>query len=218
MAGYDVILFDLDGTLTDPGEGITRSVAYALERFGIQVADRTVLYPFIGPPLVDSFQKYYGFSDEQAAQAVGWFRAYFRERGIFENRVYAGVGDMLQALQQAGKTLIVATSKPEVFATRIMAYFDLAQYVTYIAGSNLDETRTRKAEVIAYALDACGITDTRGVVMVGDREYDMEGARQNGLDAIGVLYGYGSREELKCAGATHIVTSVEELQSLLLVE
>lgn len=218
MAGYDVILFDLDGTLTDPGEGITRSVAYALERFGIQVADRTALYPFIGPPLPDSFRKYYGFSDEQAAQAMTYYRDYFSEKGLFENTVYDGVDEMLQVLRQAGKTLIVATSKPEVFAKRILAHFGLRSYFTCIAGSHLDGTRCHKNEVIAYALGSCGITDTRGVVMVGDREYDMEGARQNGLDAIGVLYGYGSREELKCAGATHIVTSVEELQSLLLVE
>lgn len=218
MAGYDVILFDLDGTLTDPGEGITRSVAYALERFGIQVTDRTTLYPFIGPPLIHSFQQYYGFSAEQASQAVDYYREYFAVTGILENNVYPGIETMLYTLTQAGKTLVLATSKPEPFARRIMEHFQLTEYFTYIAGSRMDETRTGKDEVIAYALQSIGVTDTAATVMVGDREYDMEGARQNGLDAMGVLYGYGSREELKCAGATHIVASVEELQSLLLVE
>ena len=218
MAGYAYILFDLDGTLTDPGEGITRSVAHALRHFGIEVTDRTTLYPFIGPPLLDSFRRYYGFSDEQAAQAVGWFREYFETTGLFENTVYPGVPEMLAALTAAGKRLVLATSKPEVFARRILEHFSLASYFTYIAGANMDETRTRKADVVAYALESAGVADASRAVMVGDREYDVLGAREAGLSTVGVLYGYGSRAELEQAGAIAIASSVDQLQAVLLAE
>lgn len=218
MAGYAYILFDLDGTLTDPGEGITRSVAYALRHFGIEVTDRTTLYPFIGPPLRESFQRYYGFSDEQTTQAVGWFREYFETVGLFENTVYPGVPEMLAALTAAGKRLVLATSKPEAFARQILEHFSLASYFAYIAGANMDETRTRKAEVVAYALKSVGITDLSRAVMVGDREYDVRGAREAGLATVGVLYGYGSRAELEQAGAIATAASVEQLQAILLAE
>ena len=218
MAGYAYILFDLDGTLTDPGEGITRSVAHALRHVGIEVTDRTTLYPLIGPPLLDSFRRYYGFSDEQAAQAVGWFREYFETTGLFENTVYPGVPEMLAALTAAGKRLVLATSKPEVFARRILEHFSLASYFTYIAGANMDETRTRKADVVAYALESAGVADASRAVMVGDREYDVLGAREAGLSTVGVLYGYGSRAELEQAGAIAIASSVEQLQAVLLAE
>lgn len=213
---YETILFDLDGTLTDPGEGITKSVAYALQKYSIEVTDRSVLYPFIGPPLVDSFQKYYGFSPEQAEQAVVYYREYFRETGLFENEVYDGVEDLLASLRSAGKRVILATSKPEVFARRILDHFGLTRYFDVIAGALLDGSRMHKADVIAYALDTAGITDKSSVVMVGDREQDVKGAEKTGLPCIGVLYGYGSREELTAAGATAIVESVEELQQFLL--
>lgn len=213
---YNTILFDLDGTLTDPGEGITKSVAYALQKYSIEVTDRSVLYPFIGPPLVDSFQKYYGFSPEQAEQAVVYYREYFRETGLFENEVYDGVEDLLASLRSAGKRVILATSKPEVFARRILDHFGLTRYFDVIAGALLDGSRMHKADVIAYALDTAGITDKSSVVMVGDREQDVKGAEKTGLPCIGVLYGYGSREELTAAGATAIVESVEELQQFLL--
>ena len=215
---YTTILFDLDGTLTDPGVGITRSVAHALHRFGIEVADHTTLYPFIGPPLIPSFQRYYGFSAEQAAQAVAYYREYFAVTGMFENEVYPGIETMLQTLLAAGKTLVLATSKPESFALQIMQHFQLDKYFAVMAGSRMDETRTGKDEVIAYVLKIAGVTDTTSAIMVGDREYDVAGAQQNGLGAIGVLYGYGSREELERAGADHIAANVEELQSLLLAE
>ena len=213
---YETILFDLDGTLTDPGEGITKSVAYALQKYSIEVADRSVLYPFIGPPLVDSFQKYYGFSPKQAEQAVVYYREYFRETGLFENEVYDGVEDLLSSLKSAGKRVILATSKPEVFARQILDHFGLTRYFDVIAGALLDGSRMHKADVIAYALDTAGITDKSSVVMVGDREQDVKGAEKTGLPCIGVLYGYGSREELTAAGATAIVESVEELQQFLL--
>lgn len=213
---YQTILFDLDGTLTDPGEGITNAVAYALHKYGIEVTDRTTLYPFIGPPLKESFEGFYGFSPEQAEQAVAYYREHFRDIGIFENVVYDGAEELLAAVKAAGKKIILATSKPEEFARRILEHFGLTGYFDGVYGSCLDGTRRHKDEVIAHALADSGITDLSGVVMVGDREQDVLGAAKNNLPTIGVLYGYGSREELTTAGATHIVESVEELKQYLL--
>ena len=212
------LLSDLDGTLNDSAQGIHRCVQYALEKCGTPEPDAEKLRPFIGPPLLDSFRRYYGFSDEQAAQAVGWFREYFETTGLFENTVYPGVPEMLAALTAAGKRLVLATSKPEVFARRILEHFSLASYFTYIAGANMDETRTRKADVVAYALESAGVADASRAVMVGDREYDVLGAREAGLSTVGVLYGYGSRAELEQAGAIAIASSVEQLQAVLLAE
>ncbi len=208
---YNTILFDLDGTLTDPGVGITNSVAYALKKWGIKVADRTTLYPFIGPPLVDSFQRFFGFSTEQSEQAVVYYREYFREKGMFENEVYEGVEEMLRTLKAAGKRLVIATSKPEEFAVKILEHFGLARYFEYIVGATMDSSRSKKGDVIAYALKSCNITDRADAVMVGDREHDVLGAKENGLDSIGVLFGYGSREELEKAGATYVAETVEDI-------
>ncbi len=208
---YDVILFDLDGTLTDTGLGVTNAAAYALEQYGITVLDRTELERFVGPPLHESFMRFYGFSEEQAFEAVEVYREYYRDKGLFENTIYNGMEAVLKQLSEAGKTLLVATSKPEVFARRILEKLGIADYFTYIAGANLDGTRTKKAEVIAYALREGGIEDGTKAVMVGDREYDIFGAREFGMDSIGVLFGYGSRGELEAAGATYIAESVEDI-------
>ncbi len=212
MKTYNTILFDLDGTLTDPGLGITNSVMYALKKYGIEVSDRSELYKFIGPPLAESFEKYYGFSTEESYKAVDCYREYYRDRGLYENTVYDGIEDLLKELKAAGKTLIVATSKPEVFAKEVLRHFGLDKYFEYIAGGNLDGTRTVKAEVIAYALDSCGITDKENAVMVGDRMHDIVGAKTVGIDSIGVLFGYGSREELENAGADYIAEGVENIK------
>jgi len=201
---YEYCFFDLDGTLTDPGIGITNSVMYALEKYHITVSDRSELYQFIGPPLLDSFQRFYGFSPEQAMEAVNYYREYYRETGIFENRVYDGIPAVLKRLESHGKKIVLATSKPEGFAKQILEHFDLMRYFAFVAGANMDETRTKKDEVIGYALESCGITDISKVVMIGDREYDILGARKFGMDSIGVLFGYGSRAELKEAGATYL--------------
>ncbi|KAI4447097.1 5'-nucleotidase [Eubacterium plexicaudatum ASF492] len=208
---YQNLLFDLDGTLTDPGVGITNSVAYALEKFGIQTQERSQLYPFIGPPLQDSFERFYGFSQEDAKQAVGYYREYFKEKGIFENKVYDGMARLLESLCDAGKNLYVATSKPEIFAVRILDYFSLSRYFTFVAGSNLDGTRSKKEDVIAYALHAAKISDLSDVVMIGDREYDIAGAKKNGIASVGVLYGYGGRQELENAGADYIAACQEDI-------
>ena len=213
---WTTVLVDLDGTLTDPGEGITNSVAHALRRFGLPVPPRPQLYKFIGPPLADSFQQYYGLSSEQARQGIAFYREYFRDRGIFENTVYQGIPALLAALKDAGCTVVMATSKPELFAQRIADHFGLTQYFDCIAGASMDETRVRKADVIEYALDRIGLQDRDAAVMVGDREHDVLGARQAGLRTIGVLYGYGSRAELEQAGAAAIAADVPSLRALLL--
>lgn len=211
MSKYDIILFDLDGTLTDPGMGITNSVMHALKKYGIEVENRETLYKFIGPPLIDSFEKYYGFSHEEAVKSVDYYREYYADKGIYENEVYNGIEAMLQKLSEEGKKIILATSKPEPFAREILRHFGLYKYFLFAAGSTMNETRTNKADVIEYALAECNITDKSSVVMVGDREHDIIGANKNGIDSIGVLFGYGSREELENAGATYIAETVEDI-------
>ncbi len=218
MKKYNLILFDLDGTLTDPGEGISNSVAYALNKFGISVADKRELYKFIGPPLHESFEKFYGFSEAKAKLAVEYYREYYKDKGIFENFLYDGVEELLLALKESGKRIVLATSKPELFAKRILDHFGLSSYFHFVAGANLDGTRTDKAEVIAYALENCGRDEPSGVLMVGDREHDIIGAKANGIDSVGVLFGYGSKEELERAGADHIVGNIQEILKLILEE
>lgn len=213
---YQVILFDLDGTLTDPGEGITNSVAYALNKYGITVSDKKELYRFIGPPLHESFEEYYDFSQEKAMQAVAYYREYFTQKGIYENLVYDGIQDLLESLKEAGKKVILATSKPEPFAKQILEYFHLSDYFDFAAGSNMDGTLTRKADVIGYALESCQISEYSKVVMIGDRKHDVLGAAQFGIDTIGVLYGYGSEEELKSAGAVYLAERPEHILQFIM--
>ncbi|MDO5348312.1 MAG: HAD family hydrolase [Lachnospiraceae bacterium] len=249
------LLFDLDGTLTDPMVGITKSVQYALRRYGIEEPELTKLTPFIGPPLRDSFMKYYQFSKEQADEAVWVYREYFAEKGIFENEELPGIRSMLERLQKAGKVLLVATSKPEKFARQILEYFQLDSYFTFIGGADMGETRVKKEDVIRYVMEHQWASshicleadqqktdaqksdqqkadaqkpdqqkaDSQAVmawkaeaVMVGDREHDIIGAKINGLQSVGVLMGYGSREELELAGADRIASDAEELTQILL--
>lgn len=213
---YQWILFDLDGTLTDPGEGITNSVAYALRQFGITPPPREQLYPFIGPPLTDSCNRYYGFTPEQAVKAVEQYRVYFAEKGIYENRVYDGIKQLLESLRQSGRRLAVASSKPEPFVHTIMEHFSLGDYFDFVGGALMDETRIKKGDVIAHVIKNTGISDRSQVLMVGDRAYDVWGATEQGLDSAGVLYGYGSRAELAEAGATYLVEYVSDLAAICL--
>ena len=201
---YQNILFDLDGTLTDPGMGITNSVIYALKKFKIDVEDRTSLYRFIGPPLKGSFEEFYGFSEEQSELAVQYYREYFKKQGMLENEVYDGIPELLKQLREKNKTLIVATSKPEPFTLEILRHFQLLDYFNFVAGATMDDTRNKKSDIIRYALESCHITDKSTAVMIGDRKHDIIGAKENGLDSIGVLFGYGDYEELTAAGATYI--------------
>lgn len=202
---YKYLLFDLDGTLTDPGIGITNSVMYALRKFGIHVDNRESLYRFIGPPLKDSFGMVYGFSDANCDLAIQYYREYFSKQGMFENVVYEGIPSLLKQLKDNGKILIVATSKPEAFSIEILRHFCLFDYFDFVAGASFDESRSKKADVIRYALESCQIHEKSSAIMIGDRKHDIIGAIENGLDSLGVLYGYGSFEELKNAGASYLV-------------
>lgn len=215
MRDYKYILFDLDGTLTDPKEGITKSVAYALKHFGIDVEDLDTLCKFIGPPLKDSFMHYYGLSEDDAHLAVEKYREYFEPCGMFQNKVYDGVENLLKELKTSGKEIVLATSKPGVYAQKILEHFHLDSYFSYVAGSELDGRRVKKGDVIAYALEKMNIKECSQAVMIGDREHDIIGAKEHGLSCIGVLYGYGSREEFERYGADCIVETVSELMEEL---
>ena len=212
---FQSILFDLDGTLTDAAPGITNSVKYALSKFGIDETDDNKLRKFLGPPLISSFMEFYGFSKEKAQKAVEYYREYFVPHGIFENEVYSGIPKLLQKLKADGKTLIIATSKPETFAVQIAEHFEIDSYFDLIAGSNLDNTRNKKAHVIEYPLATLGILDRAHAVMIGDREHDIKGAKKTGLRSIGVLYGYASPGELENAGADFTANSPEELYTII---
>lgn len=214
---FDHIFFDLDGTLTDSGEGIMNSVAYALQKFGIDEQDREKLRLFIGPPLIDSFMRLYGFDHEKAVLAVEYYREYFAPKGIYENKVYDGMSELLRDLKADGRRMYLATSKPEPYAFEIVKHFGLWQYLDGLYGSTMSEERTRKEDVIEYALEQTGL-DKNEVVMVGDRYHDIYGAKVNGLKSIGVLFGFGSREELTEAGADAIADTVDDLRQILFTE
>ena len=214
---WNTILFDLDGTLTDPAEGITKAVEAALNHYGITVADRAALHKFIGPPLDESFPEFYGFDAARTAEATEVFRAYFDRQGWRENIPYPGVEDMLRDLRAAGKRLLVATSKPEVFALRIMEHFGLARYFDHICGAPMDNQEgAKKAAVIRDALRRAGVEDLSTAVMGGDRRHDIDGARQAGLEAVGVLWGYGDLQELEASHPVHIVESFDGLKRVLI--
>lgn len=212
---YKYVFFDLDGTLTDPQEGITNCVKYALEYFGIHEEDHSKLMRFIGPPLVDSFREFYGFDQGRALSAVEKYRERFSETGIFENRVYDGVYDMLQKLIDAGRVLVLATSKPKIYADRIMSKYRLRPYFKLISGSELDGTRNVKNEVIDYAIDKLGCERDR-VIMVGDRKHDILGAKKCSVASCGVRFGYAEEGELEDAGADFIADSMDDLLKILM--
>jgi len=213
---YDMILFDLDGTLTDPKPGITKCVQYALEKMGIIEEDLEKLTAFIGPPLVASFKEFYGMNDDEAHQALAYYRERFSTVGLYENAVYEGMKELLDELRSQGKTMFVATSKPTIFSIKILEHFDLIHFFKAVIGSELDGTRVEKNEVIKYVLSDIADHDPRQIIMVGDRKFDILGAQKNGIDVIGVAYGYGSYEELKQAEPNYIVQTVLELRAILL--
>lgn len=213
---YQWILFDLDGTLTDPVIGITGGVQYALEKFGIHEKDRRKLYPFIGPVLTESFQKYYNFTLEQSKEAAAYFREYYGRQGKFENVVYNEIPAMLEELKGAGKELFVATLKGTNFAKEIMDHFELTKYFVGIEGQKVDGDSMPKSQIIFQILKKYGVEDLNRTVMVGDREQDITAAREAGILDIGVLYGYGGQEELEAGGAKKIVSGVKELWEELL--
>lgn len=212
---YKYIFFDLDGTLTDPQEGITNCVKYALESFGITETDDSKLMRFIGPPLVYSFREYYGFDEEKSLRAVEKYRERFSSVGLFENRVYDGIYDVLQTLTDSAHVLVLATSKPKVFADRIMAKYRLRPYFKLICGSELDGTRNDKDEVIEYALSELGCPRGK-VIMVGDRKHDIIGAKKCGIASCGVRFGYAEEGELEKAGADFIAEDMEDMLNILM--
>lgn len=210
------IFMDLDGTITDSREGITRCFEYALNYFGIEVEDRAQLEQFIGPPLEQSFREGYGFDKEKAALAVAKYRERFVPTGMFENLVYPGMEAALQKLKEAGKVLIVATSKPEYMAVRILEHFGLSGYFDEICGSDDTKNRNTKEDVLRYTMDRLGITEPEDVLMVGDRKFDVLGAAKYGIRCMGVLYGFGSREELETAGAAYFADTPEDMAEKIL--
>ena len=211
---YDLILFDLDGTLTLPETGITKSVQYALAAFGIEENDRDKLRRFIGPPLVDGFMDFYGMSEEQALVAVEKYRERFSKVGIFENELIDGVPDMLKELENHGKKLALATSKPAPYSKRIIEHFGIDKYFDFVSCSELDGTRNDKAEIIAEALRIS--PESAFPVMVGDRKHDAMGAKKNNVPFIGVSYGYAADGELEAFNPIAIVPDISELEKVLL--
>lgn len=245
------VLFDLDGTLTDPMVGITTCVQYALAAAGIEEPDLQKLTPFIGPPLKQSFMEFYGFSDEKAEQAVEKYRERFKDVGIFENEVYEGIPKLLSSLKKEGMLLSVASSKPEVFVKRILTHFSIDSYFDAVVGSELDGRRTDKKEVVAEALkrlyekdaekaeiegtalldaakekteqdangkeeDAQDAERRKRTYMVGDRKFDIIGAKAEDVISVGVTYGYGSEEELLAEKPDFLAHSVDELKEILM--
>ena len=214
---FDYIFFDLDGTLTDPAQGITNSFIHALKFYGVEIPSYEELCKLIGPPLPYSFETTFGFPHEKAMEAVTKYREYFSTKGLYENKVYDGIPELLQKLKEKGKHLVVATSKPEEYSKKIIEHFNLSKYFDYVCGCLMNESRSKKEEVIAYALECCGLgeSDKSRVLMVGDRLHDIEGAKKNGLKSCGVLFGYGSREELEKAGADYVVQDVIDLDKVI---
>lgn len=213
---FDLILFDLDGTLTDPKEGITNCVKYALEHFGIEENDETTLLSFIGPPLYDSFKGIYGFSDEDANLAVEKYRERFATLGLFENRVLDGALEILKTLKNDGKTTALATSKPLVFAKKIVEKYGLLEYLDYVVGADLKGGINYKDEIINEVLRQANPCDLSRVVIVGDRKHDVLGAKACNISSIGVRCGYAEENELEDAGADFIFKNLAEVQDFLL--
>ena len=211
---FKAFFFDLDGTLCESGPGIMAAVRYALVKRGYPVPEAQ-LEAFIGPPLTDSFAKYCGMDKEEALRAVADYREYYVEKGVYESRPYDGITDTLEQLRAYGIFLAVASSKPEPMVLQMMEHFDLIRYFDCICGASLDESKAKKKQVIAHALKRCHLYDRQQVVMIGDRAEDMQGAKKNGLTACGVLYGYGTKEELLKAGADYIIKTPSDLIRLV---
>ena len=211
----EYIFLDLDGTLTDPSLGIINATLQALEYFGIHESDREKLGDFIGPPLYVSFAKHYGFSREQSQKAIEVFQDYYAPKGLYENTPYPGMRELLAGWKAEGRRLVLATSKPEIFAMQILERFGMASSFTFIAGGDPCETRVHKSDVIRYAMRKLGLDANIPAVMVGDTKYDILGAKELGFPTVAVTYGFGKREDIVEAGAAWIVDSVEELGALM---
>ena len=215
MKKYEIIAFDLDGTLTNPESGLIAGFKYALDAYGIKYGNEESLKKFIGPPLQDAWVEEYGVSPDTAMAMLYKFREFYNVYGWWDNKPYDGVQKMLATLKSAGKSLVLATSKPEPIAKRVLALFELDGYFDFIGGASTDLKRDKKHEVLAYSLSAVDCTDLSTAILVGDRKYDAEGARLCGIDSLGVLWGHGSHEEIESSGFTLIAATPEKVAGLL---
>ncbi|MBE6632596.1 MAG: HAD family hydrolase [Ruminococcaceae bacterium] len=216
MKEKKIVLFDLDGTVTDSAPGICKCVAYALDKFGIKENDTEKLKRFIGPPLKFSFAEYYGIPEKDLDLAVKYYRDLYAPEGIFDNILYDGIKELIIKLKAQGKRVVLATAKPEIFAIQIIEKHGLKDYFDCISGASMDEKSAEKTEIINRAFEMLSESDRSRAVMVGDREYDIIAAKETGIESVGVLYGFGSREELEKSGADLIVETVAELGDTLM--
>ena len=216
MKNYTHLLFDLDGTLTDPALGITNSIMYALKKFNIEVKDRKELYCCIGPPLIPAFENMWGLSHSDAVLALEYYREYFSVKGLFENLLYDGIDELLSSLVKSGKKLYLATSKPEEYARKILEHFKIDKYFAFIAGNTLTESRPTKLAVLEYLMKSVPEISSDNAVMIGDTKYDAIGATDAGLDIIAVLYGYGKREDFEGFSVKEFAATVKELKEILI--
>lgn len=212
---FRTIIFDLDGTLIDSATGILNSAMYALKKMGIEDVERDSLYQFIGPPLKESFKEFFQMDENEAQQAVDFYREYYKEKGVLEVSLYEGIDVVLKELKKQGKQIMMGTSKPEVFAKRIAEHLNIASYFDLIAGANLEGTRDKKVDVLTYGLGQLGNPNPEEILMIGDRKFDVMGAAELNIDTLGVLYGFGDREELEQAGAKWIVNEPLDIIGIL---
>ncbi len=212
---YHTVLFDLDGTITQSEFGIIESAIYALKKFGIEVEDQTELLKFIGPPLFDSFRQFYHFSDEKAEMGVRYFREYYEEDGYKKAPLFPGIYDLFKDLKEEGIEIMVATSKVEEMAKKVLGMHDLLPFITKICGPSRTDHRSDKSFLMERCLEGKTKKERKKAIMVGDRYFDIEGAKKVGIDVIGVLYGYGSKEELETAGATYLAKDAKELYRII---
>lgn len=214
---YEYIFFDLDGTLTDPGDGLISGFAYALKKTGVDYGDRSSLSRFIGPPLRDEFIKVYGFSTDEANECVRLFREYFSVYGWWDNKMYDGVPEMLSSLKSKGKSIVLATSKPKVFAEKILRLFNIDVYFDFIGAATLDHTRVEKTQVLMHSIESIGASNALDkCILIGDRMFDAKGAQECGIDSMGVLYGYGSYDEIYSSGFNYIAANIKDITEILL--
>ncbi len=220
MSKYKYILFDLDGTITEPFKGISGGIIYALDKFGVEVPDNNTLRKFIGPPLRDSFRDFCGFTAEQSEEATTYYREYYSVNGLVENDIMPGMDVALRTLHKQGYKLYVATSKPEKYAKIILDNLGMLAYFDIVAGASFDGTRDKKELVIEYLLqqikDKYEAFDIVQSIMVGDRHFDINGAKYFSMDSIGVTFGYGDYDELSRAGATYVIDTAQELVDIII--
>ncbi|MBE6879653.1 MAG: HAD family hydrolase [Ruminococcaceae bacterium] len=213
---YKYALFDLDGTLTDPYEGISKSVIYSLKSFGIEESDKATLKKFIGPPLKESFMRFYGFSEEKAQKAVEKYRERYIATGVYENALIDGVRETLSLLKENGIKVYLATSKPQPLAEVILDHFGITEYFDFIGGADFNYNRDEKWQVIEYVFENAKIKDRENALMIGDRMHDILGAKRTGIKCLCVLCGYGSREEFDEYGADYIVETIPDILPYIL--